>query len=80
MKWSKRFESPIVLANGRKLITLADAADYIAGLSMEEQDAPDWKLAIEALNLAAERRDYEQLARAVMINALEPPTSSIILH
>jgi hypothetical protein len=80
MKWSKQFESPIVLANGRKLITLADAADYIAALPSEEQNAPDWRLAMEALNLASERRDYEQLARAVVMRALEPPTFSILLH
>jgi hypothetical protein len=80
MKWSKQFESPMVLANGRKLFTLADAADYIAALPLEVQDAPDWKLAMEALNLASKRSGYEQLARAVMMKALEPPTSSIMLH
>lgn len=78
MKWSKRFESPIVLANGRKLITLADAVDHIAALPLEEQDAPDWKLAMEALTLASERSGYEQLARAVMMKALEPPMSRFI--
>jgi hypothetical protein len=78
MKWSKRFENPIVLANGRKLITLADAVDHIVTLPPEEQDAPDWKLAMEALTLAAGHTGYEQLARAVMMKALEPPTSSML--
>jgi hypothetical protein len=78
MKWSKRFENPIVLANGRKLLTLADAADYIAALPSTERQSVDWVLAFEALTLASERSDYEQLARAIMMRALEPPTSSTI--
>ena len=76
MKWSKRFESPIELASGRKLITLADAVDHIAALPSEEQDTPNWKLATEALTLASNRSGYEQLARAVVMKALEPPHSS----
>ena len=29
LPWSIRFEDPIILPDGRKLLTLKDAADYI---------------------------------------------------
>lgn len=78
MTWSKRFAEPIVLPDGRRLTTLQDAANYIASLPTEQSNSSDWKLAMEALTLAAERRDYEQLARAIVMKALEPmPTSEL---
>jgi hypothetical protein len=73
MTWAQKFDDPIVLAGGNRLHTLQDAANYIAALPIEQRDAADWKLALEALTLAAKRRDYVQLARAVMMKALEPP-------
>ncbi len=38
MPWSTRFEDPIVLPDGRKLLTLKDAADYITKLPKKESD------------------------------------------
>ena len=73
MTWAQQFDDPIVLVDGNRLHTLQDAANYIAALPKEQSDAADWKLAMEALALAAKRRDYVQLARAVMLKALEPP-------
>jgi len=37
-KWSREFEDPIVLADGRKILTLRDAATYITKLPKPEQD------------------------------------------
>jgi hypothetical protein len=73
MTWAQRFDEGIVLADGSRLHTLQHAANYIAALPKEQSDAADWKLALEALTLAAKRSDYVQLARAVMLKALEPP-------
>ena len=69
--WFKRFPSPIVLADGRRLHTLQDARDYIAALPKAESEASDWRLAMEALTLAAERSGYERLARAAVVHALQ---------
>jgi hypothetical protein len=44
----------IVLANGRELITLRDAAIFITKLPKAEHDAPEWQAAMEALMLVAE--------------------------
>jgi hypothetical protein len=40
-----------VLPNGRKLVTLRDAATFITKLPKAEYDAPEWQAAIEALIL-----------------------------
>lgn len=45
--WSTPFEEPIVLPNGRKLITLKDAGDYITRLPKADtaprNGRPRWK-------------------------------------
>jgi hypothetical protein len=43
LNWSREFEDPITLPNGKKLITLRDAADYITGLPEKESDLPNGK-------------------------------------
>ena len=51
MPWSTPFEDPILLPDGRKLVTLKDAADYITTLPKKESDLPEWQTAIEVLLL-----------------------------
>jgi hypothetical protein len=50
--WGRPFEDPIKV-DGRKLVTLRDAGEYIAALPKREHDAPEWQAAMEALILAA---------------------------
>ena len=69
--WFKRFPTPILLSDGRRLHTLQEALDYIADLPSSESAAPDWRLAKEALILAAERSGHERLARTGMLHALQ---------
>jgi hypothetical protein len=54
--WSKPFEDPIVLPDGRKLITLKHVADFIMKLPKAEQKHEKWQVAIECLIMAAEGR------------------------
>jgi hypothetical protein len=70
MAWFKRFYDPIILPDGRKLLTYRDAAEYIAALPQAEHDEADWQVAMETLVLAAERNGPEMLARIAMIRAL----------
>jgi hypothetical protein len=51
----RRFDDPIALPNGRKLVTLQDAGDYIIKLPKAEHEAREW--AIEMLLKAAERSE-----------------------
>jgi hypothetical protein len=57
MAWFTRFVDPIVLPDGRELLTLRDAAEHIAALPKAEHDAADWQVAMEALLLVAARAE-----------------------
>jgi hypothetical protein len=70
MAWFKRFHDPIILPDGRKLLTLRDAAEYITALPKAEHDAPAWQVAMETLLLVAERNGPEMLARVAVMKAL----------
>jgi hypothetical protein len=54
ISWDRLFTEPIKLPNGRKLVTLRDAALYITKLPKAEHDAEEWQAAMEALMLVAE--------------------------
>jgi hypothetical protein len=76
--WFKRFINPIVLPDGRKLMTLRDAADYITALPKTEHDEADWQVAMEALLLVAERNGTEKLARIAVMKALNKQSARAI--
>ncbi|MEH2546019.1 hypothetical protein V1283_002664 [Bradyrhizobium sp. AZCC 2262] len=67
--WQRKFEDPIPLPGGRKLITLRDAADYITGLPKKGSDLPEWQTAIEALMLCS-RSGPTMMARIGVMKAL----------
>jgi hypothetical protein len=68
--WSRKFDEPIPVPDGRKLITLRDAADYIMDLPAETSSLPDWRLAMEALSRASES-GTTTLARLAFLKALQ---------
>jgi hypothetical protein len=47
--WQRKFDDPIPLPDGRMLVTLKDAGDYITSLQKKESALPEWQAAIEAL-------------------------------
>jgi hypothetical protein len=51
--WSRKFDEPIALPDGRRLVTLHDAATYITALPDEESSAAEWQTAIEVLMLVS---------------------------
>jgi hypothetical protein len=60
------------LPDGRELITLRDAADYITGHPKKESAAPEWQAAIEALMLVVELGGPTMFARIGVMRAHEP--------
>jgi hypothetical protein len=70
MVWFKRFSDPIILPDGRELLTLRDAAEYITALQKAEHDAADWQVAMVVLSLVAERDGPELMARIAVMKAL----------
>jgi hypothetical protein len=59
----------VVLPDGRELLTLRDAAEYITALPKAEHDAADWQVAMEALLLVS-RSGPTMLARIAVMRAL----------
>jgi hypothetical protein len=43
--WSRKFEEPIDLPRGCRLVTLKDACKYITKLPKAEHSAPEWQAA-----------------------------------
>ena len=68
--WSRKFEDPITLPDGRKLVTLKNAADFIMKLPKAEQKHEKWQTAIEVLIMAAEGRGPLMHARIGVMQAL----------
>jgi hypothetical protein len=68
--WDQQFFDPIILPNGRKLVTLRDAAKYIVKLPKAEQQSPEkWQTAAEVLMLIGEHGD-PMMATIAMMRAL----------
>jgi hypothetical protein len=57
LSWSTPLSEPIELPDGRKLVTLKDAATYITGLPKKESALPEWQTAIEVLMLCSRGGD-----------------------
>ncbi len=57
MSWDKRLDRPVVLPDGKTLRTLEDARRHILTLPESGHDTTAWEVAIEALLIAAEKRD-----------------------
>ena len=80
MSWGARFDDPIALANGRKLLTLQDAATHITNMPRKESDLPEWQAAIEALILVADRGGPTMFARIGVMRALNTSSACSIRH
>ena len=70
MSWSRAFEEPIPLPDGRELVTLRDAGEHIAALPKKEHAAQEWQAAMQALILVAESGGPTMLARIGVMRAL----------
>src|ERR1700730_4736891 len=68
--WSRKFDDPIPLPKGRRLVTLKDAGTYITKLPKAEHMAPEWQAAMEALILVATLGGPTMFARIGIMRAL----------
>jgi hypothetical protein len=68
--WSRKFEDPIPLPRGRRLVKLQDAGQYITKLPRAEHDASKWQAAMQALLLVAKHGGPTMLARIGVMRAL----------
>jgi hypothetical protein len=56
VSWSREFDRPIALPDGRQIVTLSDARDYLIGLPKARHSSEPVQTAIEAVMMAAEGR------------------------
>jgi hypothetical protein len=68
--WKRPFDDPIPLPNGRQLVTLEDAGDYMTRLPQAEQQLGEWQTVIACLIGAAEGRDFLMHARIGVMRAI----------
>jgi hypothetical protein len=68
--WSRKFHGPIPVQNRKPLVTLREAATYIAALPKVDQDAAPWQLAAAMLLLVAEHGGDTMMPRIAMMKAL----------
>jgi hypothetical protein len=68
--WQRRFDEPIPLSKGKKLVTLRDAALYITKLPKAKHDTEEWQTAMEVLLLVAEHDGPTMFARIGVMQAL----------
>jgi hypothetical protein len=70
LSWRCRFDDPIPLPDGGRLITLQDAGTHITKLPKSEHTAPEWQAAKEALILVVTLGGPTMFARIGMMRAL----------
>lgn len=70
MRWTARFDEPIVAGTGKALRTLRDAADHITALPRKVAELEHWQDAIACLIAAAEGKEPIIRARIGVSRAL----------
>jgi hypothetical protein len=80
LPWSLEFDDPILLPNGRQLVTLQDAGTYITKLPKAEHEAPAWQAAMEALMLVATLGGPTMFARIRKLRALNRHVERVSIH
>lgn len=70
MGWACTFDEPVTLPDGRRIVTLRDAANHITSLPRAEAKLPEWQAAIEALILVADLNGPTMFARIGIMRAL----------
>jgi hypothetical protein len=73
MPWTRKLAKPIVLKDGRRIVSIGDARELMATVAPGHQDDPDWTLASDLLQNASMRHDAHSVsrARARMIKVLK---------
>jgi hypothetical protein len=73
--WQDNDSEPISLPNGKPLVTLRDAANYITKLPKAEHQAEEWQAAMQVLLLVVEQNGPTMFARIGVMRALTDMSS-----
>jgi hypothetical protein len=69
--WSREFDEPIPLPNGRELVTLEDVARYVDALPRRMHEREEWQAVMEVLLSAVDGREPVSLLRIALTLALQ---------
>jgi hypothetical protein len=69
--WSRKFDEPIPLPNGREFVTVEDAARYVDALPRRMHEREEWQMVMEVLLLAVEGREPVRLVHVALTLALQ---------
>jgi hypothetical protein len=70
MSWSRAFDEPIALPDGRILKALSDAGHFVTSFPKAKHDRPEWRLAAAMLMQAADDGAPVVFAEIAMRRAL----------
>lgn len=76
MSWSKRLERLVVPPDGKIIVTLADAQDYVLTLPKDRQNDPVVLAGVEAILMAAESRAPILLAQSGVAHIVHGPANN----
>jgi hypothetical protein len=68
--WTRKFDEPIPVPKGRRLVTLRDAGDYVAKLPKAKHMTAEWQAAMFALMLVVDLNGPTMMARIGIMRAL----------
>lgn len=78
MSWDLEFAEPIVLPNNGVATTLRHVVTYIGGLSLDEQDTPEWQKARKCIFQAADEVGSLWFARIAVVQALQRVNENVV--
>ena len=78
MPWRRKFSTPLVLKDGRRIVTIRDAADVYLTLPPDRREAAHWESALAAVFVAGRRRStlldvdaaHQRIVNALRIDGL----------
>ena len=68
--WTRKFDEPMPVPKGRRLVTLRHAGDYIAKLPKAKYLTAEWQAAMFALMLVVDLNGPTMMARIGIMRAL----------
>jgi hypothetical protein len=66
MPWSRRFDKPIFLPDGRQLLTLLDAGRYVNALPRRTYEREEWIAVMEVLLLVVDGQEPVSLLQVAL--------------
>jgi hypothetical protein len=71
--WKRPFDEPIPLPDGRQLVTLEEAGNYITKLPKDIHEEEEWQAAMESPHACGDARGTDHVCAHRRHESVEPP-------